>query len=76
MQSCLVTTNKLPCEGVYETVVISTMRIRRGTGREINVTSTLCNVCGDDYDARLIAAIRSDEGVCQYFRDMKEKHDV
>lgn len=44
------------CSGEYVTHVVNT--VQRRNGKSINVTETICNVCGDDYDARLVRFIK------------------
>ena len=44
------------CDGVYVTKVIKV--IERRNGRNINVTESICNQCGDDEDERLVRFIR------------------
>lgn len=44
------------CNGEYTKHIIKTVELRNG--KSINVTETICNVCGDDYDARLVRFIK------------------
>lgn len=48
------------CNGVYLTRVIDVITIERRNGKkkEINVTESICNQCGDDQDERLVRLIR------------------
>lgn len=44
------------CTGEYTKHIIKTVELRNG--KSVNVTETICNVCGDDYDARLVRFIK------------------
>lgn len=48
------------CNGVYVTNVIDVITIERRNGKkkEIKVTESICNQCGDDQDERLVKFIR------------------
>lgn len=51
-EQCLVD----DCGGEYVKHVVNTVELRNG--KSINVTETICNKCGDDYDARLVRFIK------------------
>lgn len=51
-EQCLVD----DCSGEYVKHITNTVELRNG--KSINVTETICNVCGDDYDARLVRFIK------------------
>ena len=44
------------CIGEYVKHIIKTVELRNS--KSVNVTETICNVCGDDYDARLVRFIK------------------
>ena len=48
------------CNGVYVNKVLDVITIERKNGKkkEINVTQSICNQCGDDQDGRLVKFIR------------------
>lgn len=46
------------CNGIYVTKAIDVITIKRRDGKQINVTESACNQCGDDQDERLVKFIR------------------
>lgn len=44
------------CNGEYITAVIKVTELRNG--KKINVVESICSVCGDDLDARLVKFIK------------------